>query len=143
MIFGEFSHIIALETRFYSINGWVLFKLIEQGHASCRLFRLLIAKPRVVVDEEGADIAVDEWKDSSVFRGVRHVTAVHENVLATTVTMEVSEHEHVTLLDEIMNHLLCVVNGGMQNFRGRFPATIQIAASQRAAIVAVNDAVWV
>ena len=57
--------------------------------------------------------------------------------------MEVSEHQHFTLLNKSVNHLLRVVDRRVQHFGRRFPATVKVAASQGAAIVAVNDAIRV
>lgn len=57
--------------------------------------------------------------------------------------MEVSKDEQLSLLYEVVDHLLGVVDRGVQHFRRGFPSSIQIAPGQRATIVSINDTVWV
>ena len=83
-----------------------------------------------MVDKERADVRQNEWENASVLRRGWHITAVHEDVLASTMTMEVGEDEQLSLLREVMDHLLGVVDGRMQYFRWRLPSSIQITTCQ-------------
>lgn len=96
-----------------------------------------------MVDKERAYVGKDEWKDTGILWRIRYVATVHEDILATTMTMKVCENQQITLLDKVMNHLLCVVDSGMQYFRWRLPSTIQIASSQRTSIISINYAIWI
>ena len=118
-------------------------EFIEECHAGGRLLRLLVAEARVVVDEKGADVGEDEGEDAGVLGRRRNVAPVHEDVLPTTVPVEVSEDEKLALLHEAVDHLLRVVNGRMEHLRWCFPASIQIAAGQRAPVISVDDTVRV
>lgn len=57
--------------------------------------------------------------------------------------MKVSKDEQFSLLDKVVDHLLGVIDRGVEHFRWGLPSPIQIAPSQRASVVPVNDAVWV
>ena len=83
-----------------------------------------------MVDKERTDVRQNEWENASVLWGRWHITTVHENVLASTVTMEVCENEQFSLFREVMYHLLGVVDGRMQDFRWRLPSSIQITTCQ-------------
>lgn len=71
------------------------------------------------------------------------VAAVHEDVLAATMTVEVAEQTELTLLSELKHHLLTRVDGRMEDFRWGFPTAVEVAAGQRAAVVTVNHAIRV
>jgi len=66
-----------------------------------------------MVYKERAYVGEDEGKDTGVLWRIWYVAAIHEYILAPTMTMEVSENQHFALLDKIMNHLLCVVDSGV------------------------------
>ena len=129
MILGKLADIVATERRLHSVDRRVLLQLIEESHASSGFLRLLVPETRVVVYEEGAQVAVDEWEDAGVLRRVRIVASIHENVFASTMAMEISEDEHLSLFDEVVDHLLRVVDCGMQDSRWSFPASVEITAS--------------
>ena len=71
------------------------------------------------------------------------MTAVHENVLSATVSVEVAKDSELSLLGKIDDHLLRVVDRRVEDFARRFPPTIQITPSERAAIITVYHTVWV
>ena len=57
--------------------------------------------------------------------------------------MEIREDHHFTLLDKIVDHLLCVIDRRVEHFGWRLPSSVQIAASQRAPVVTVDNTVWI
>lgn len=57
--------------------------------------------------------------------------------------MKITENSDFSLLTKIGDHLLRVVDCGMQDFGRLFPSSIQITPSQWASIITVDDAIWV
>lgn len=57
--------------------------------------------------------------------------------------MEVTEEQNTPLFVTFLDQLLRVVNGWMDDLRGRLPAAVQIAASEGAAVVSVDNTVGI
>lgn len=72
-----------------------------------------------------------------------HVATVHEDILASTVAVEVAEYLQVTLLGKIVAQLLRGEDGWMKHLARTLPAAVQVTAGQRASIIAIDDTVWV
>ena len=83
-----------------------------------------------MVNEEWAYVGQDEGEDASILWRAGYVAAIHEDILAATVSMEVSEDQHLSLLDKVVDHLLRMVDCRMQHFGRGLPSSIEITASQ-------------
>ena len=57
--------------------------------------------------------------------------------------MQVTEKHETTLLVYLLDESLAVVDGWMKRLTWRLPSSIQIAASETAPVVAINDAIWI
>ena len=68
VILGVLSSIVAAEGGLDGVDGRVVPQLVEEGHAGGGLLRFLVAKARVVVDEEWADVGQNEGEDAGVLR---------------------------------------------------------------------------
>ena len=135
-------HVVAAEGTLDRVDGRAL-ELVEERHPRGGLLGLLVAEAREVVDEEGADLGHDEGEEARVLGLVRHVAAVHEDVFAPAMPVEVAENLQVPLLRELVAELLGGKNGWMKYLAGSFPSSIEITACQRASIITVNDSIRV
>lgn len=91
MVLGEGSLVITAEGALHRVDARVVFVIVKQRHTGCGLFGLLVPKARVGVNEEGVDRRQNEREQSRVLRGVGHMAAVHENVFAARVSMEITK----------------------------------------------------
>jgi len=111
---GELALVVSAEGRLHGVDGGVLFQLIEKRHSSSGLLGFLVSKPGVIVNEERADVGENKGEKPCVFWRRRVVASIHENVLASTVPVEVTENCELPLLRKVVNHLLRVVDCGVQ-----------------------------
>ena len=143
VILGPLTNIVSTERCFHCVDSRMLLQLVKQGHPSCRFLRFLITKAWMVVDEERVQV----WKYKREYTGVLwwrgYVASIHENVLAPTVTVEVTKDWKLPLFGEGMYHLLCVVDRRVQHFGGSLPPSIQVTTSQRAPVISIDNAVGV
>lgn len=73
----------------------------------------------------------------------RELAAVHESVLLARVAVQVAEQLDLAFLLEHLQHALREVDRRVQVLARLQPAPVQVEAQQRAAVVAVHDAVGV
>ena len=66
-------------------------ELSPEGHARCCLLRLVHAEARVLEGEEIKELAHDEGEDTSRMWSLVEVIAVHEDVLSSRMTMQVTD----------------------------------------------------
>lgn len=59
------------------------------------------------------------------------------------MTVHVTNKDDIPFLSKVLDELFGVLNGGVQNFGGHLPAAVEVSAEERAAIVAVDDAIGV
>ena len=100
------------------------FQLSEKCYTSCCLFGSMHSEARVFKREEIKKLAHNEWKNSRCMRSVFEVVAIHENVLATRVTVKIATHDDLSLFVEISNHPLHVPVLWMQILGRNFIAPI-------------------
>ena len=127
MIIFVWPSIITTKRGFNGVYCLTL-ELIKQCHSSCRFLGFLIAKPRVLINEEWANLRHDEGKQSCLLGFVGHIAAVHEDVLASAVAMEVAEDLEISFLGKLVDHLLTSVDCWMKHLAGSFPSSVEIAA---------------
>jgi len=90
MVVLVWAHVVPAERGLDRVDGWTL-QFVEESHASGGFFRFLISKSGVAIDEERTDIRHNKRMQPRIFRLPRYITAVHEDVLPTAVSMEVAE----------------------------------------------------
>ena len=91
VIASELTHVVTTEGGLHGVDGWMLLQFIEESHTCSGIFRLLISKTAIIIDEEGADVRQDEGEKARVLWLTRHVTSVHEDVLPSAMAMHVTE----------------------------------------------------
>jgi hypothetical protein len=134
------SDVIATERGLQSVDGFTL-EFVEEGHSSCGFLGPLVAESRVSVHEEGINLRHNEREDPGLFRVVRHVAAVHEDILSSAVTMEITENLQISLFGELDAHVFRCVNLWMENLAWSLPSSIEVASSKRASVVSIDDTV--
>ena len=108
------------------------------------LLASLLSKLRVVVRVvRMSDLRHQEREHSRCFRVVRLSVTVEEGVLSSAVAVEVAVQSQRALVCETGDELLGVVNRGVQHLARVLPSSVQVAACQTAAVVTVDDSVWV
>jgi hypothetical protein len=74
---------------------------------------------------------------------IRGAAAIHEHVMFAAVSMEVDVHAHLSLLEELLYHLLSVVDGRKESLVGCLVHSVQVHTSQGGAVVANDDTIRV
>jgi hypothetical protein len=60
VITSELTHVVTTEGGLHGVDGWMLLQFIEESHTCSGIFRLLISKTAIIIDEERADVRQDE-----------------------------------------------------------------------------------
>jgi hypothetical protein len=84
----------------------------------------LIAEPRVGINEKGIYRGEDKREQSRIFWGIWDITPVHEDVLATRVSMKITKHRQFPFFAELSDQLFSKVDGWVEYLAWSFPSTI-------------------
>jgi hypothetical protein len=71
------------------------------------------------------------------------VAAVHEDVVLAAVAVEVTVHDHLALVQQLLDHFARVPNAREGVFQHGLVVAVEVAACEGAAVVADYHAVWV
>lgn len=74
---------------------------------------------------------------------VRAAVSIHKDIFPARMTVQVTVESQRTLATELFDELLGVIHSRVKCLRRVLPAAVQVAAGERAAIVAIDDAVRV
>lgn len=131
------------EGALHGIHERARLELFEDGDPRGRFLRLLDAEPRRGEVEQRAQLGKQEWKDASLLWSSFFVASVHENVGLARVAMQIAVQDTRSLSVHFLDQAFCVIYSGLELLGGEFPTSVQVTASQRAPVVAVDDAVGV
>ena len=72
------------------------------------------AEARVLEAEEVEQLAHDEWEDARLVWTLLEVVAIHEDILAAGVSMEITAEDHFPFAVKVSHHALHVPVDGME-----------------------------
>ena len=137
------TDIQATKSALHRVHQWTSFQLLEYCDSCGGFFWSLDAKARLIIAEKRTDLRKQKRKEASSFRFAFDTASVHEDVRLTRVAMQIAVENALAIQMHLLNQSLSVVYRWLQHFRRELPSSVQVAACQRASVVAVNDTVWV
>ena len=90
MVVGIRALVHAAERALHGVDGWN-FDIVEHSYTCCGFFGLLVSETRIVERKKWADFRQQIGVKPSFFWCLRIVAPVHEDVLSSTVAMEITE----------------------------------------------------
>ncbi len=105
------------------------FDLFPHGNPGRRLLRLMHREPALLKTEEIAYLTQHIWEYTRLVWFLWVVVAVHENVLAPGMAMEITIEGEVALFGETLDEALDGVHYWVQHFGWCFPAAVQVGAT--------------
>ena len=93
-------------------------EFIVHSHTGTRIFVLQFIKLTFIECKGIALFVVNQWQDTLnhyLLLIIIVVTTIHEDVLFSAVSMQVAEHDQTALLVYLLDKLLDVVDGGVDD----------------------------
>ncbi len=132
---GAFIH--TTERTLHCVDCWDLY-LIKHSYARCCLLGFLVTKSWIIEGEKWTDLWHQKGVESRLFWILFVLASIHENILSSTVPMEVTENYQFSLFRKLLKQLLGIINARMKNFWWCFPPPIQVTTSQWASVVPID-----
>ena len=112
-------------------------------HSSCRVLCLL-SNEVAIAKVENIAVFVHQARENSFLESI-NFTAIseHEYVFLARVSVQVTDKEDVSVLLQLFDHVLRVVDGRVHFTRRIYPASVEVNSGQIASTRSVYYTVWV
>jgi hypothetical protein len=136
------SFVSPTETSLHSKHVRYL-QLAPHSNSGCLLFRHTVGEPTVFKAEKVAKFREQEGKKSSWVGSIRETVTVHEDILVSTMPVQITIKYDFSFLTELSHKPFHCWVFRVKSFRGVFPTTIQILAYETTSIVSIDYTVRV